>query len=157
LRAKIAFFGIFNSLSQLLLKLASPGVADVYQGNELWDFSLVDPDNRRPVDFLIRQRHLRALVERSGDRLDLARELLGSREDGRIKLYVTQRLLCLRREMPGLFVGGSYSPLRGTPHVAAFTRQANGQLLIVAAPVLIATLTRGAMIPPLGADVWRDA
>jgi (1->4)-alpha-D-glucan 1-alpha-D-glucosylmutase len=159
LQKKVAFFGIFNSLSQTVLKLGAPGVADVYQGNELWDFSLVDPDNRRPVDFALRQRHLRWIVEHSHseDRLKLTQKLLDSHdEDGRIKLYVTQRLLCLRRESPGLFVGGSYTPLRGNQNVAAFGRSGDGRTLVVAAPVQTATLTRGAMVPPIGADIWRE-
>ncbi|MBV9603057.1 MAG: malto-oligosyltrehalose synthase [Chloroflexi bacterium] len=156
LQKKVAWFGVFNSLSQTVLKLGSPGVADVYQGNELWDFSLVDPDNRRPVDFAMRQKLLASLMQCTDDRSGLARDLLHSSQDGRIKLYVSQRLLCLRRERPGLFVGGGYTPLRGNPHVAAFARAADGQALVIAAPVQIATLLRGALAPPIGADVWRE-
>jgi len=100
LQSKVAWFGVFNSLSQTVLKLGSPGVADVYQGNELWDFSLVDPDNRRPVDFAHRQRLLESVLAASDDRLALTCDLLKHSRDGRIKLYVTQRLLCLRRERP---------------------------------------------------------
>jgi (1->4)-alpha-D-glucan 1-alpha-D-glucosylmutase len=156
LQRKVAWFGIFNSLSQTVLKLGSPGVADVYQGNELWDFSLVDPDNRRPVDFPKREQALRWIDEHSDDRLKLARDLLESSEDGRIKLYVTQRLMCLRRELPRLFVGASYTPLRGNPHAAAFARAADGHHLVIAAPVQIATLMRGTLAAPIGADVWHD-
>ena len=77
-------------MSQTLLKLASPGVPDTYQGTELWDFSLVDPDNRRPVDYGRRREMLESLKDRmSGDLRELARELVGAKEDGRIKLYVT--------------------------------------------------------------------
>ena len=156
LRRKVAHFGVFNSLSQTVLKLGSPGVADVYQGNELWDFSLVDPDNRRPVDFGLRHKLLARVLKAATHRRALARDLLASPEDGRIKLYVSQRVLCLRRERPSLFVGGSYLALRGNPHVAAFARASDGQTLVVAAPVLIATLTRGNLIPPIGEDVWRN-
>jgi (1->4)-alpha-D-glucan 1-alpha-D-glucosylmutase len=156
LQRKVAFFGIFNSLSQTVLKLGSPGAADLYQGNELWDLSLVDPDNRRPVNFDIRQRHLRWIGKRSDDRLGLAREVLENREDGRIKLYVTHRLLCLRRESPDLFVGGAYTPLRGHQHAAGFARAAGGQTLVIAAPIETATLTRGALVVPIGADIWRE-
>jgi (1->4)-alpha-D-glucan 1-alpha-D-glucosylmutase len=155
LRKKVAWFGMFNSLSQTLLKLGSPGVADIYQGQELWDFSLVDPDNRRPVDFAVRARLLKSLMEHSRDRLSLARELVRNVEDGRIKLYVSQRLLCLRREHPRLFVGASYTPLRGNPHVAAFVRAAEAQTVVIVAPVQIATLMRGNLLAPVGADVWR--
>jgi (1->4)-alpha-D-glucan 1-alpha-D-glucosylmutase len=156
LQKKVAFFGIFNSLSQTALKMGSPGVADVYQGSELWDFSLVDPDNRRPVDYDLRTAYLNGLVERSGDAPTLIKELLDGREDGRIKLYISQRLLCLRRERPELFVGANYTPLRGNQHVAAFGRGADGQTLVIAAPVQIATLTRGALVPPMGPEVWRE-
>jgi (1->4)-alpha-D-glucan 1-alpha-D-glucosylmutase len=156
LQKKVAFFGVFNALSQTVLKLGSPGVADVYQGNELWDFSLVDPDNRRPVDFGVRQEHLRWIESHANGRARLARRLLESSEDGRIKLYVTHCLMCRRRETPGLFVGGSYTPLRGNQHVAAFARGFEGQSVVIAAPVQIATLTRGALSPPIGSEIWRD-
>jgi len=152
LQRKVAYFGVFNSLSQTLLKLGSPGVADIYQGNELWDLSLVDPDNRRPVDFDVRRGLLREMSA-------APKELV---LDGRAKLWLTHRLLCLRREMPGLFVGGSYLPLRsgGRPrryqHVAAFARQSNGNTLVVAAPLLVATLMRGVLASPVGEEVWRD-
>jgi (1->4)-alpha-D-glucan 1-alpha-D-glucosylmutase len=155
LQKKVAFFGIFNSLSQTVLKLGSPGVSDIYQGNELWDLSLVDPDNRRPVDFALRAGYLQSLKGPPS-------ELLAQREDGRIKLWVTHRLLCLRRELPELFVGGSYTPLltggraHKHQHVAAFARQANGHALLVAAPLLTAILTRGAMVAPIGHEIWRD-
>jgi (1->4)-alpha-D-glucan 1-alpha-D-glucosylmutase len=131
-------------------------VADVYQGNELWDFSLVDPDNRRPVDFARRRKLLESILASGQDRRALAPELLKHNDDGRIKLYVSQRLLCLRRERPHLFVGASYTPLRGNPHVAAFARGSDGQTLVIAAPVQIATLLRGNLAPPIGADVWRE-
>jgi (1->4)-alpha-D-glucan 1-alpha-D-glucosylmutase len=156
LQTKVAFFGIFNSLSQTVLKMGSPGVADVYQGNELWDFSLVDPDNRRAVDYDLRRDYLRGLVEQSHDPLKLVKELLDTREDGRIKMYISHRLLCLRRERPELFVGANYTPLRGNQHLAAFGRGADGQTLVIAAPVQVATLTRGALIPPIGPEVWRE-
>ena len=156
LQQKVAFFGVFNSLSQTVLKLGSPGVADVYQGNELWDFSLVDPDNRRPVDYALRSEHLRWILERTNEPLKLTRTLLDRRADGRIKLYIMQRMLCLRRERREMFVGGGYTPLRGNQHVAAFARAAEGQTLVIAAPVQIATLTGGALVDPIGHEVWRD-
>jgi (1->4)-alpha-D-glucan 1-alpha-D-glucosylmutase len=159
LQQRVAFVGMFNSLSQTLLKLGSPGVSDIYQGNELWDLSLVDPDNRRPVDYARRQADLQALCSGSVT----AADLLAHADAGRIKLYVTWRLLHLRRSLPGLFVGGSYSPLRAvgrarTPrHVCAFARSDAGRTLIVAAPVLIASLLRDLpQQPPIGPTVWRD-
>src|SRR5262249_2445931 len=127
---KISHYGLFNSLSQTLLKIAAPGVPDFYQGTELWDFSLVDPDNRRPVDYE-RRRHLleelRARVKacendsaspgnrphpltRSPSLTQLARDLVQTKEDGRIKLFVTHRGLHCRRDHPGLFTQGEYLP-----------------------------------------------
>src|SRR5205814_5489247 len=96
---RISHFGLLNSLSQTLLRLAAPGVPDTYQGTELWDFSLVDPDNRRPVDYNHRRKMLAALKAdiASGNLRRLARELVAAKEDGRVKLYVTHRALRLRR------------------------------------------------------------
>ncbi len=104
LRRKVAHFGLLNSLSQTLLKVAGPGVADVYQGNELWDFSLVDPDNRRPVDFDRRIEALKALEKalEHGPSPKLAASLLASWEDGRPKLHVTQAGLALRTALSWL-------------------------------------------------------
>src|SRR5207245_9933159 len=91
LQQRVAFYGFFNSLSQVLLKCTCPGVPDFYQGMELWDFSLVDPDNRRPVDYARRRETLTALKASAaalGDDLtSLARELLTSLADGRVKLF----------------------------------------------------------------------
>ena len=105
LAEEIAQIGAINSLSQTLLKLTSPGVPDFYQGNEIWDFSLVDPDNRRAVDYEQRQKMLDSLGQATPE------ELLGNWRDGRIKLFLTQRLLIFRRENPALFAQGSYEPL----------------------------------------------
>jgi (1->4)-alpha-D-glucan 1-alpha-D-glucosylmutase len=155
LQQRIAFIGRFNSLSQAVLKLGSPGIADIYQGNELWDLSLVDPDNRRPVDYARRRQLLAELEVPEADRRALARRLVAEiADEGRIKLYLTQRLLHLRRAAPGLFIGGAYAPLRGHPHLGAFVRTAGGQLLVIAAPVRIATLVGHSLVPPLGAQVW---
>ena len=111
----MARLGRFNSLAQLVLKLTSPGIPDIYQGNELWDFSLVDPDNRRPVDYVSRAEILNTLLPMLEDRAeDLDRQvadLLTHAIDGRIKLYVTARLLRHRRSHPELFKLGGYHSL----------------------------------------------
>ena len=114
----IARIGAVNSLAQTLLKLTAPGVPDIYQGNELWDFSLVDPDNRRPVDYRLRQRQLAtppagapSAARRGGDGPRLARSLADEWTDGRIKQYVTWRALDARRQHPDLFRDGAYLPL----------------------------------------------
>jgi len=96
---KIAYYGILNSLAQVFLKITSPGVPDIYQGTELWDFSLVDPDNRRPVDFEKRITLLSTLREQESlNTLELIHELWRTPEDGRIKLYLIYRLLQARKK-----------------------------------------------------------
>ncbi len=102
---EVARLGVINSLTQVALKLTVPGVPDIYQGNEIWDFSLVDPDNRRPVDYRRRREILDSLGGVAPE------ELLQHWPDGRIKLFLTQRLLRFRREHPALFQQGSYLPL----------------------------------------------
>ncbi len=139
---RIARLGALNSLSQTLIKLTAPGVPDVYQGNELWDFSLVDPDNRRPVDYALR-RKLLAEVEDAGP--DEARALLDGWRDGRPKLHLTRRALVLRAEKPALFERGEYVPLEVSGplsgHLVAFARRLGDEVTITAAPRLYAALT----------------
>jgi len=161
-RSKIAQYGIYNSLSQTLLKLTVPGVPDIYQGNELWDFSLVDPDNRRPVDYNRRRQLLSALLEQvraaDYDLIDLARDLLASREDGRIKLYITHRTLRYRREHPGLFLHGAYTPLDASgarhQHVCAFARRNEQHEIIVMVPRFFSRLIPDPQKLPVGPQVW---
>ena len=108
---------------------------DTYQGTELWDFSLVDPDNRRPVDYDRRRRMLQdlrsAAESAGGDLRELARDLVATKEDGRIKLYVTHRSLACRRDHPGLFTAGEYIPLAAegskAAHLFAFARRDGGR------------------------------
>jgi (1->4)-alpha-D-glucan 1-alpha-D-glucosylmutase len=154
----VSNIGLFNALSQAFIKLTSPGVSDIYQGNEVWDFSLVDPDNRRPVDYRLRRQLLSEIDRRSsGDRAALAGELLKTREDGRIKLYMTHQCLVARRDAPGLFLDGEYVALRTAgsrrSHVCAFARSFEGASAIAVAPVLLAGLMRGAE-EPVGDDIW---
>ncbi len=129
LARELAPAAAISSLAQVVLKLTSPGVPDLYQGNEFWDFSLVDPDNRRPVDYEARAQTLaamRARVQRD-QTADLADDLLDSWRDGRIKAYITWRLLHLRRERAQTFLGQAYAALETTgtlaDHVVAFTRE----------------------------------
>jgi (1->4)-alpha-D-glucan 1-alpha-D-glucosylmutase len=157
----IAFFGGINSLAQRLLMMASPGNPDIYQGMDLWDFSLVDPDNRRPVDYERRRRVLQELDRRveAGDLPALCAELLGSFPDGRIKLWTTMQALRARREHRELFHLGGYTPLYALgakrEHVVAFAREHSGQVAIVAVPRLSYTLAAGSVRPPLG-ELWED-
>ncbi len=172
---RIVGWGLYSALSQTLLKLSSPGVPDIYQGQELWDFSLVDPDNRRPVDFADYRKILGRLRKSAGrsDRalLSLARRLAHNPFDLRIKLFVTWRMLQFRRLYSRLFQNGAYIPLdvEGTKakHLCAFAwhwSPAAGEesaVAIVIAPRLIAGLTPTASdvempLPPQGPDIWAD-
>ena len=163
-QSRVAFFGLFNSLSQMVLKMTSPGVPDFYQGSELWDFSLVDPDNRRPVDYELRQRLLSELRQRltqsPNDRLGLCHELVANMNDGRIKLFTIAETLRFRRDHRDLFASGSYEPVQvvgsRAEHVCAFARHLGEQRIIVAVPRLVFGLLDGKEQPPLGPAVWSD-
>jgi (1->4)-alpha-D-glucan 1-alpha-D-glucosylmutase len=149
---KIGPAGALNGLVQLTLRLTIPGVPDTYQGTEFWDFSLVDPDNRRPIDFEARREALAAAT-------DLA-DLAAAWRDGRIKQRVMQSLLRLRAAQSALFADGDYAPLdvegKRRDHVLAFSRRAGGKTLIVAVPLHVASAVWGvaAVTPPAG--WWED-
>jgi (1->4)-alpha-D-glucan 1-alpha-D-glucosylmutase len=161
LQRKIAHFGAFNSLSQVLLKLAAPGVPDIYQGNELWDFSLVDPDNRRPVDYDLRAWLLGELLDTSGDRAALARALVEAKHDGRVKLYLTHRALTFRRDHADLFRAGAYTRLEATAeaneHIVAFARALGDTEALAVAPRLLAKRLRDPEALPHGEAAWGTA
>ncbi len=159
---RVAHAGIWNSLAQTTIKIAAPGVPDFYQGTEIWDFSLVDPDNRRPVDYPKRLAMLEQLTRGGRDGLfsgDALGDLVAARLDGRIKLYTILHGLRARHERPGVFRSGEYVPLdpRGTrgPHVFAFARVHESSAAIVVVPRLTTKLAPDAVTPPL-ADVWHD-
>jgi (1->4)-alpha-D-glucan 1-alpha-D-glucosylmutase len=144
---RLAAAAAVHSLSQLVLKIASPGVPDFYQGTEFWDLNLVDPDNRRPVDFAARRAVLQSLA-RTLCRLergeDVSEEVAAVREhwqDGRIKLLLTARGLRLRRARQALFLDGSYEPLvaegPAAAHVVAFLRSDGSGTILVIAPRLV--------------------
>ncbi|MES2354096.1 MAG: malto-oligosyltrehalose synthase [Pseudomonadota bacterium] len=160
----ISLFGMLNSLSQTLIKLTSPGVPDIYQSNELWDFSLVDPDNRRPVDY---QRRLSMLDEvkaltavDSNALVGQVRSLLESMEDGRIKLYMIWKILTVRRQLESLFCDGDYLPLRTegifADHICAFARLKNEDAIIVVAPRLFYGMVGENFRLPVGSEIWQD-
>lgn len=146
---KIAYMGLLNSLAQVILKCTCPGIPDVYQGNELWDFSLVDPDNRRPVDYDLRAKTLRAL---EGANIS---ELFAHWKDGRIKMFITQRLLKLRKEHPLLFSDGIYLPISTSGsysgNLVGFLRANEGQRLLV----LVSRHASRVGIPLL-AESWKE-
>ena len=154
---RLARFGLFNSLSQTLCKLTAPGVPDLYQGNETWDFSLVDPDNRRPVDYGKRRQMLAEL--RTGQFGPL-RTLVDHLWDGRCKLFLTWQVLQFRREHEDLFRRGEYLPLRVSgehaSNLCAFARQHEKKLAITLAPRLYLRLLGEREVPPLGPEVWKN-
>jgi (1->4)-alpha-D-glucan 1-alpha-D-glucosylmutase len=158
---RVARIGLWNGLAQTLLKLTCPGVPDIYQGSELWDLRLVDPDNRRPVDYARRQRMFQSIRKSAGDSGELtAGGLLENPEDGRIKLYLTWRALCLRQQLPDLFQKGEYVPLvvegAKANHVVAFARKCESSSLVVLVPRLIAGLLSDIDVPPIGTRIWED-
>ncbi|HEY6078848.1 MAG TPA: glycogen debranching protein GlgX [Polyangiaceae bacterium] len=145
--------GAMNALAQTLLRLCSPGVPDTYQGGELWNQSLVDPDNRRPVDYALRRRYLRQIREERAHRSTLARELLEAYADGRIKLYVTHVALQLRQQKPELFAQGDYQALEAGEHAVAFTRCFEQDALVCVVPRLTRRLTTVRSKFPIG-SAW---
>jgi (1->4)-alpha-D-glucan 1-alpha-D-glucosylmutase len=150
---KVTFFGTINSMAQVVLKVAAPGIPDFYQGGELWDFSMVDPDNRRPIDYRSRARSLRH-IERIEDPVPLLR----SWRDGEVKLFVTQRGLQLRNENPDLFASGDYIPIAASGafrrNVVAFARTDGRKWILSVVPRLPAGLTRPEQFP-IG-KVWGN-
>jgi (1->4)-alpha-D-glucan 1-alpha-D-glucosylmutase len=184
-QARVAQAGMWNSLAQTLLKITSPGVPDMYQGTELWDFSLVDPDNRHPVDFAMRVELLEELQRlESKGLVSLVRDLVAHPQDGRIKLYVTYKALNFRRIQHNLFTHGAYVPLTASggrqDHVVAFARHFDKYWALVAVPRLVMKLSPAAKPferlrvridrfprlamrlspsdkPPVGKRIWKES
>jgi (1->4)-alpha-D-glucan 1-alpha-D-glucosylmutase len=146
---EIARLGAVNSLTQTLLKLTSPGVPDIYQGNEIWDSSLVDPDNRRPIDYKLRRQMLESLSS------PIPGELMQTWPDGRIKMFLTQRVLRFRREHADLFDRGEYLPLQASGTFAeccvSFARRLDDKWVAIVAPRLSSRVG----FPPVG-ELWKD-
>ncbi|MER3447166.1 MAG: malto-oligosyltrehalose synthase [Candidatus Dadabacteria bacterium] len=155
---RVAFYGIFNSLSQTLVKITSPGVPDFYQGTELWDLNLVDPDNRRLVDFEKRRRFLNEIKEKR-DVLNLIGELISNKEDGRIKLFLIYKALRARAKRKELFEKGDYIGIeiggKYKDHVLAFARRKEKSWAITVAPRFLTYLISGDEYP-IGGRVWED-
>jgi (1->4)-alpha-D-glucan 1-alpha-D-glucosylmutase len=157
---QIGYAGMCNSLSQMLVKATIPGVPDFYQGTELWTLTLVDPDNRRPVDYEKRMKWLDEIASREREATDqLLDDLLSNWKDGRIKLYSTYKTLNLRREHQQLFLEGSYTPVEVTGEhrnrVCAFVREYKNKAVLVVVPRWLSGLL-GESKFPLDAAVWGD-
>ncbi|MGZ3351602.1 MAG: malto-oligosyltrehalose synthase, partial [Xanthobacteraceae bacterium] len=164
--ARIARLGMLNSLAQTLLKLTVPGVPDLYQGTELWDLSLVDPDNRRPIDY-DRRRLLMTELANPTQAPGAIPPLLERWKDGRVKLALISRTLALRQAHPDLFAEGGYEALEvggaRENHLCAFARRCGGKSVVVAVPRLVAALDARpgwddtlVRLPPAAAPRWRS-
>jgi (1->4)-alpha-D-glucan 1-alpha-D-glucosylmutase len=160
----VAWLGLLNSVSMALVKVASPGVPDLYQGNEVFDFSLVDPDNRRPVDYG-RREALLAVLERAssvgGGFATQVSRLFDDAEGGAPKLHVLARGLGLRREDPELFQRGGYTAVNvvgaRSDHVVAFARRHAGRgVIAIASRLHFALVEEQAGRVPCGAEIWGD-
>jgi (1->4)-alpha-D-glucan 1-alpha-D-glucosylmutase len=159
-QARIAFYGMGNSLSQTLLKLTAPGVPDIYQGTELWDLSLVDPDNRRPVDYKARLSVLRDLSQNAKQDIpQLLRNLMQHSVNGSIKLFAIARALSARHAHLDLFQEGSYIPIQATGqyanHVVAFARQKGYRVALTVVPRFLTALVEPGTFP-IGEAVWGN-
>jgi (1->4)-alpha-D-glucan 1-alpha-D-glucosylmutase len=157
---RISHYGILNSLSQTLIKITSPGVPDFYQGSELWDLSLVDPDNRRPVDFEKRRTMLTGIREQDdADTGRLVQDLLATREDGKIKLFLIYRAVKAKNANREIFRAGAYLPLKSagrfSSNVIAFAWKYQRQWALVIAPRFLSHLVQEGDFP-LGRQVWQD-
>lgn len=157
---KIATYGIFNSLSQTLLKVTSPGLPDFYQGTELWDLSLVDPDNRRPVEYEKRWSYLQDIKQRSqSDLKNLIDELKENPTDGRIKLFLIVRALATRNQYISVFQKGDYIPLQVNgqykDHIIAYARQHQNQSVITVVPRFLTAIIEPHQYP-IGEEIWGD-
>jgi (1->4)-alpha-D-glucan 1-alpha-D-glucosylmutase len=158
-QGRIAFHGAINSLAQLLLKIAAPGNPDIYQGNELWDFSMTDPDNRRPVDFTTRASLLENMQQPAANGAQAA-SLLNNWADGRVKLFLSNKALEFRRRHADLFLKGDYVPLyasgRMRQHVCAFMRTYKKESVLVAVPRFTTAITDPGQFP-VGSKIWRKS
>jgi (1->4)-alpha-D-glucan 1-alpha-D-glucosylmutase len=161
-QASVSHYGMFNSLSQTVLKLTSPGVPDIYQGTELWQFSLVDPDNRWAVDYKSRTEMLDEItrLESESGSLKLLKKLIHEKENGMIKLYVIKKILNFRKAEKELFSSGEYVPLEGhdqkSEYFCAFLRRNGKKSIIVVVPRLVRSLM-GDEMSPCGETVWGDS
>lgn len=159
----ISHYGMYNSLSMTLLKITSPGVSDFYQGTEVWDFSLVDPDNRRPVDYRIRIKMLEELKRGESEigQSKLARKLTSSKEDGKIKLYLTHKALNYRKAKRELFETGEYIPLESmgekANNICTFVRRFGNSIALIVAPRFLTKLIQQPEALPFGKDIWKDS
>jgi (1->4)-alpha-D-glucan 1-alpha-D-glucosylmutase len=156
----VSHYGIFNSLSQTLIKITSPGIPDFYQGTEFWDLNFVDPDNRRPVDFELRMWLLKEIKARGKAGMkSLIQNLFSTREDGRIKLFLIYRALEVRNRYRNLYEKGTYIPLQTDgkykDHIVAFAWDYKPVYSVTIAPRFLTAIV-DEQTDPFGKDVWLD-
>ena len=157
---KVAAYAVYNSLSEVLIKMTAPGIPDFYQGSELWDLNLVDPDNRRPVDFAGRAKLLAEIrsKENQGDQGFFA-ELLRHAEDGRIKMFLIHKVLSVRRRGQQIFEDGDYVPVAiagpQKEHVIAFIRKSGKSMAVAIATRFLTSMISPVQLP-IGEDIWKD-
>ncbi|MGE5498638.1 MAG: malto-oligosyltrehalose synthase [Syntrophothermus sp.] len=158
-QSKIAWYGYFNSISQLLVKMTGPGVPDFYQGCELWDLSLVDPDNRRPVDYTLRKQYLRELREyEDGNLQKYITKLSEDFSNAKIKIFLTARTLKIRKKYEQLFQQGEYIPIKTEgsykDSIIAFVRRYNENFSITVVPRFLTGIISPGQLPY--GEVWKD-
>jgi len=157
---RIAGYGIFNSLAQVLIKILAPGIPDFYQGTELWDFSLVDPDNRGLVDYTLRQERLAELqdLQHMLNPIELIQHLFSHADNGLIKMYLTITALHYRRTHSALFRHGDYRPLDAqgerAQHICGFLRQDTDHACLAFFPRFVTQLISDPATLPVGESVW---
>jgi len=157
---QIAEYAIYNSLSQTLIKMTAPGVPDFYRGSELFDLNLVDPDNRRPIDFKVMVKLLEQIKsEEMRDSSGFLTELLHCKEDGRIKIFLIYKTLAAREQYKHIFEKGLYVPVRvegcHKGNIVAFARVIEEKTAITVAPRFVTSIVRPAQ-PPIGENLWED-
>ncbi len=155
-----SFYGIFNSLSQTIIKMTAPGIPDFYQGTELWDFSLVDPDNRRPVDYSLREELLGKIIEKESEGTEnLSEYLFSDIHSGALKLFTINKILKAIMENPELFEAGKYLKIKSSGiyknHIISFARLFGDEALIIAVPRFLTGVTEPGRLP-LGQEIWKN-
>lgn len=155
---KISSYGVYNSISQLIIKINVPGISDFYQGSELWEFTLVDPDNRNPIDYDIRKKYLKD-ISSIKDKKNKLKELLKHKEDGKIKMFITKELLNLKKENSLIYEKGNYIPLEVKGeyknNIIAFTRSYMNKWIITIVPRFLTEVIKTEELP-LGKNIWKD-
>jgi (1->4)-alpha-D-glucan 1-alpha-D-glucosylmutase len=155
---KVSFYGVLNSLSQVCIKIAAPGVPDFYRGTELWEFAFVDPDNRRALDYGVSQNNAAIIKERENDP-SFAAELLAGYKSGLVKQFLIYKLLNVRRKEEQLFTNGGFVSLktagRHADKVITFARDKDTKLAVIAAPRITSMMVREDEMPA-GEHVWGD-